>query len=176
MRENSKLKQIIIIAMLIAIEMILTRFFCIQTASLRISLGFIPMALCGILYGPLWAGAAYAASDFIGASLLSAFAPFPGLTLSAFLTGLCWGFFLHKKEIPISDRTISLKETVIPVIIVGIIINLGLDTFWLTLIHHAGIVAMLPERLLKVCITMPLQLILVPLIWNKFIKRASHLI
>ncbi|MGP1569758.1 MAG: folate family ECF transporter S component [Eubacteriales bacterium] len=176
MRENSKLKQIIIIAMLIAIEMILTRFFCIQTASIRISLGFIPMALCAILYGPLWAGAAYAASDFIGASLLSPLSPFPGFTFSAFLTGLCWGVFLHKKDTKITDRTISLKEMIIPVIIIGIIINLGFDTFWLTMIQHAGVLALLPLRILKVGITMPLQFILVPLIWNKLIKRASHLI
>ena len=176
MRENSKLKQLIIISMLIAIEMILTRFLCIQTASLRISLGFIPMAVCGILYGPLWAGVAYAASDFLGASLLSPFPPFPGLTLSAFLTGSCWGFFLHKKDIPMSNRNISLKETIIPVLIIGLLINLCLDTYWLTLIQKAGAIGMLPTRILKVCITMPMQLILVPLVWNKLIKRTSDLI
>ncbi len=176
MRTNSKLKQLIVIAMLIAVEMILTRFFCIQFPTLRISLGFIPIAVCAILYGPIWAGLAYAASDFIGASLFSPYPPFPGLTFSAFLTGICWGFFLHKKNIPLSERTVSIKEAVIPALIIGIVINLILDTYWLFLINHAGILGMLPVRLLKVCITIPLQIAIVPLVWNKLIKMANTLV
>ena len=47
-----------LIAFLIALEIILTRFLSINTPIVRIGFGFLPVAMAGILFGPLWAGLA----------------------------------------------------------------------------------------------------------------------
>ena len=57
--KNNHVMKLVIISLLIALEILLTRIFCIQTPLLRISFGFLPPALTAMLYGPLWAGAAY---------------------------------------------------------------------------------------------------------------------
>ena len=55
------------VAMLIALEIVLDRFCSITTPVTRIGFAFIPMALCGMLFGPIWAGAAYAVADLLAA-------------------------------------------------------------------------------------------------------------
>ena len=58
------------VAMLVALQVILSKFCSISTDSLRIGFGFVPMVICGMLYGPLWTAAAYAGGDIIGAILV----------------------------------------------------------------------------------------------------------
>lgn len=175
MRENQQLKKLIIVSMLIAIEIILTRMLGITLPFARFSLGFIPMAVCAILYGPYWAGIAYAAADAIGITLIANGTPHPGFTLTAFLTGFTWGFFLYKKHLKPSERHIKFTEVIVPGLIIGIILNLGLDTYWLMEIMHKGFWGLLPTRIIKISITIPLQILLVPLVWNKLSKHASSL-
>lgn len=172
MRQNPKLRMIVLVALLISMEIILTRFLSINLPILRISLGFIPMAICACMYGPIWGGIAYATADFIGVSLFSPFPPNPGFTLTAFLTGTCWGLFLHKRQMPL-DREMKIWESIVPALIIGFILNLGLDTLWLSMLMHKGFLGLLPTRLVKVAITIPMQILLVPLIWNQVARRAA---
>ena len=79
MKENKNITMIITIAFLIALEIILTRFLSINTPILRMGFGFLPVAMCAILYGPLWAGAAYAIGDILGWMLFPTGPYFPGL-------------------------------------------------------------------------------------------------
>ena len=65
MRRNST-SQLVTIAVFIAIEVILTRFLSIQTPIVRLGFGFLPVAMLAILYGPIWAGVAYAIGDILG--------------------------------------------------------------------------------------------------------------
>ena len=43
---------LVIMAFLIALEIVLTRFCSINTPILRIGFGFLPVAMLGIMYGP----------------------------------------------------------------------------------------------------------------------------
>ena len=56
MEQKSNTKRLVVLAFLIALEIILTRFCSIQTPIVRIGFGFLPVAMMGILYGPIWAG------------------------------------------------------------------------------------------------------------------------
>ena len=58
MEQKSNTKRLVVLAFLIALEIILTRFCSIQTPIVRIGFGFLPVAMMGILYGPIWAGSA----------------------------------------------------------------------------------------------------------------------
>lgn len=155
-----KASTIPVVAFLMALEIILTRFLSINTPIVRIGFGFVPVALTAIIYGPWWAAASYAIGDILGALLFPIGPYFPGFTLTAFLTGMTFGLFLYKKQV--------MWKTVLPAsLIICIVLNLGLDTFWLYLIMNQGVWALMPARILKTVIMIPLQVLLIPLIWKK---------
>ena len=60
MEKKSATSRLVIMAFLIAMEIILTRFCSINTPILRIGFGFLPVAMMGIMFGPVWAAAGYA--------------------------------------------------------------------------------------------------------------------
>lgn len=164
MIKNQNTTRLIVIAFLIAIEIILTRFLSINTPILRIGFGFLPVAMIGILYGPLWAGAAYAVGDFLGVMLFPTAPFFPGFTVSAFLTGLVFGLVLYQKPV-------TWKRVLIASSIVCIVINLGLDTFWLSIIMSKGVLALIPARIIKTAIMLPIQVVMIPLVWSRLFSK-----
>lgn len=168
MKTNQNTSRLIIIAFLIALEIILTRFLSINTPILRIGFGFMPVAMIGILYGPLWAGMAYALGDILGMLIFPSGPYFPGFTLTAFLTGLVYGFFLYNKPV-------TLKRVLIPAAIVSIVLNLGLDTFWLYILMDQGVYALLPARLLKTAVMLPIQIILIPAVWQRLLSKVRFI-
>ena len=163
-KKNNTLR-IIVMAFLIAISVVLTRFCSINTPILRIGFGFLPCALMGIMYGPLWAGAGYAIADVLGMMIFPNGAYFPGFTVTAFLTGVVYGFFYHNKEI-------TIKSSIIPNLIVSLVLNLCLDTLWLMVLMGQGFWVLLPTRIVKCAVMFVIQLILIPLVWNKLMVRV----
>lgn len=79
MEQKSNTKRLVILAFLIALEIILTRFCSIQTPIVRIGFGFLPVAMMGILYGPIWAGIGYAIGDLLGHADLPISSVLPGI-------------------------------------------------------------------------------------------------
>jgi len=152
-------------AFMIAISVVLTRFCSINTPILRIGFGFLPCALMGIMYGPLWAGAGYAIADILGMVIFPNGAYFPGFTLTAFLTGLVYGFFYRKGEV-------TLKTSIVPNLIVSFGLNLILDTIWLMILMGQGFWALLPTRIVKCVVMFVIQTALIPLVWNKIMLRT----
>ena len=91
------------LALLTALEIVLSRFLSINAWNTKIGFSFVPIVAAAILYGPAAAGIVGALGDFIGAILFPIGAYFPGFTLTAFLTGCVFGLFLHRKEaIPVT--------------------------------------------------------------------------
>lgn len=163
-------KKLIQISLLIAIEVILTRFCSIQTPIVRIGFGFLPIAMIAMMYGPLSAGISYVVGDILGMLLFPSGAYFPGFTLTAFLTGLTYGVFLYNKPATWS-RIIGAVMTIC------LIINLGLDTYWLSIIMGKGYLALLPTRIIKTVIMIPVQTLIIGIIWKKVvvkIMKISH--
>lgn len=81
----------VIMALMTAISIILSRFFSIQTDILRISLGYIPIILTGILLGPVQGAVVGLVADFFGTMLFSSSAWFPPLALTPLFIGLWSG-------------------------------------------------------------------------------------
>ena len=157
-------KKLIQISLLIAIEVILTRFCSIQTPIVRIGFGFLPIAIIAIMYGPLSAGIAYAIGDLLGIALFPSGGFFPGFTLTAFLTGVSYGIFLYNKPV-------TWPRIVGAVLTVCLVLNLGLDTLWLSIMMGKGYLALLPTRIIKAALMIPVQTLIIGIIYKKVVVR-----
>ena len=165
MDRSSKTTKLVTIAFFIALEIVLTRYLSINTGILRIGFGFLPVAMVAIAFGPVWAGIAYAIGDVLGMLIFPSGAYFPGFTLTAFLTGLVFGLILYKK--PITWKRVLIASSIV---VLGL--NLCLDTYWLHILMGQGYLAMLPARLIKCVFSIPVQTILIPLVWNQIFKKV----
>jgi ECF transporter S component (folate family) len=155
------------IAMLVAMEIILTRFLSIQLLNIRIGFGFIPVVIIAIMYGSVYAGIGAAIADFIGVSLFGIGAPFPGFTATAFLAGIVYGLLLY-------NRPKTLPRICIAVVIVTVILQMGIDTYWLTIILGDGYIALMPVRIIRTLIMLPAQIICIRfLTQERFLKQIN---
>ena len=156
--------KIVTMGLLIAMDIVLTRHLSIQTPIVRLSFGFIAVALMAMLYGPIFAGVGAAVADLIGVTL---FPPpvgsfFPGFTLTSFLVGVIYGLFLY---LPNKERTELNSPPYRPVkfwrICVAAVLSVGvsfvLNTLWLSIILDRGFIAMLPGRIAGSLIMLPIQ-------------------
>lgn len=74
-----KTKVLVMMALFVAMEVILTRFLSIQTPTIRIGFGFVPIALSAILLGPWRGGLTAVLADLLGMLLFSKGMYFPAL-------------------------------------------------------------------------------------------------
>jgi ECF transporter S component (folate family) len=147
---NNKLKLLLHISLLIALEVVLSRFCSIATHTIKIGFGFVPIAISAIMYGPGWAAVAGAMADIIGATLFPIGPYFPGFTVSGALTGAVFGIFLYNK-----DGGWVRYACAVTLNCIGI--SLILSTFWLTILTGSTFWALLPYRGLQNLIMIPIQ-------------------
>jgi ECF transporter S component (folate family) len=150
---------LVYMALFISMEVVLTRLFAIQTSIVRIGFGFIPIAFAGIMFGPVIGGVTAMIADIIGMIIMPKGAYFPGFTFSALLTGAIYGFFLYGKP-----KTIFRVFTA--TLVISLLVDLGLNTIWLTMLTGNAAVAILPARLIARAILLPLQTIMVYILWR----------
>ena len=144
----------VITAFMIALSVVLSKLVSINISFLRIGFGFLPIAILAILYGPVVAAVGYGLADLIGAWLFPTGAFFPGFTLSAVLTGLIFGFVLYKKEVTIIRALIASA-------LVCLVVNLLLNTWWLTFIIGKGFKVLLASRAVKEIVAIPVMALLI---------------
>ena len=164
--KNSNVKKLVEISLLIALEVILTRFCSIYTGVLRIGFGFLPVAIIAMMYGPISAGVAYAIGDILGMMIFPSGSYFPGFTLTAFLTGVIYGVVLYKHP-----KTWGIIILATCLVCLGM--NLCLDTVWLHILMGKGFFALLPTRIFKAAIMIPIQTILIQLVWKNIIVKIA---
>ncbi|MBR5269056.1 MAG: folate family ECF transporter S component [Anaerotignum sp.] len=123
----SRTHRIVLMAMLAAIQIVLSRFLSINLWNLKIGFAFVPIALAGMLLGPMGAGLTGMVADLIGATLFPSGAFFPGFTLTAFITAFGYGFFLQKKQ--------NMPNILAAVLFSEIVGTLLLNTKWLSILY-----------------------------------------
>ncbi|MEA4933179.1 MAG: folate family ECF transporter S component [Lawsonibacter sp.] len=159
MTRNKQLTALVSCALLIAIEIVLSRFFSISTPIVRIGFDFAPMALAGILFGPWYGCAVGALADLLGANLFPAGPFWPGFTLVAGLSGLAYGLLLHHKAGAQWSRMATVLRIAAAVLIVILPLQLGLDTVNLMLLLDKGFFVLLPARITKAVVMIPVQFV-----------------
>lgn len=162
MKRDYKVFTTVICALLIAVQIILSRFLSISTPLVKIGFDFAPMALAGMLFGPWWGCAVGVLADFIGANLFPIGPYFPGFTLVAGLCGMTYGLLLRSRDGSLLQGRTSRVRLLIAVLVVTVPLQLGLDTFWMTLLYGKGYLYYLSTRVVKTCVMIPVQLMTIP--------------
>lgn len=150
--KTSRIQTMVLVALLVAIEIVLSRFCSIATPFVKIGFGFIPIAVCGMLFGPVWAGVAGGLADFVGAILFPIGTYFPGFTVSAILTGVIFGLLLRRENAGWKQLTVAVSLNCIGV-------SLGLTTLWISMLYGTPYLALLPTRAVQNLIMVPIQFI-----------------
>lgn len=165
----NKLKTMVAVALLIALEVVLSRFCSIATPVVKIGFAFVPLAVCGMLYGPVWALIAGGLADLIGALLFPIGAYFPGFTLSNALIGLIFGLFLFR-------RFTGWRHILPAVLLSNFVISLLLSTYWLHLITGSPYLGLLPVRLAQNAILAPIEFAVIRLIQGPMgrLREQTH--
>lgn len=164
MRSKININILVTVAVLIACEIILTRFLSVNLQFLRIGFGFLPVAVTAILYGPIWAAAAYAVGDVLGSLIFPTGPYFPGFTLSAVITGIIYGLFLYNKEI-------TWRRCALCAVCIAVTVTLGLNTLWLSILYGKGYIAILMGRFAEAAVLAVIQSMLIPLINRLVIEK-----
>lgn len=142
-------RMLVTMALLVAIEIVLSRFLSINAWNLKIGFSFIPIVIAAYLYGPICAGIVAAMGDFLGAILFPIGPYFPGFTLTAFLTGVVFGLFLYQKN--------TMGRAFLAVLINQLLLSLLLNTFWISFLYDMPFTATFMTRILQCAILFPLQ-------------------
>ncbi|MGN0136326.1 folate family ECF transporter S component [Anaerotignum sp.] len=140
-KQISTTHKLVLMAMLVAAQIVLSRILSINLWNLRIGFSFVPIVMAGILLGPVGAGLTGAVADIIGATLFPTGAFFPGFTFTAFLTAFGYGFFLQKKQ--------DLPHILAAVLFSEIIGSILLNTLWISILYGTPFLALLPARVMQ---------------------------
>ena len=149
----SKLKNVRVLtttSMMIAIAIILGFFKIPITNVIEIRFSQIPIAMESALFGPILGAIVGALAD-IGGYIVKPTGPyFPGFTISGLVSGLIFALVLYKKEI-------SLKRVLLAEILYTLIVGLGFNTLWLSILYGNTFWAFLMMRLAKELIMIPIN-------------------
>lgn len=98
MKKKFTTQTLVVMAIMVAMQIVLSRFLSINAWNLKIGFAFVPIFITGYLYGPFKAGTVGFVADIIGASLFPSGKFFPGFTLNAIISGVVMGLFFYKKQ------------------------------------------------------------------------------
>ena len=173
--QKNMTKRVCVIAVLIAMQIVLGRIAAINVGSyLKISFGFIPIAVCGILAGPFWTLLMASVCDILGALLFPTGAFYWGFTLVAAVGGLIYGLFLGQKQ-PNIIRCLLCTLTV------AVICNMLLNTVFLCQIGamvapgNEGFWPVMWTRILKNLIQFPVNGAILFLVWKALMRIPAQL-
>ncbi len=155
---------LVTMGLLIAIEIVLTRFVSIQAWNLRIGFGFLPIAIAGMMLGPVRAGIMAALADIIGAILFPSGTFFPGFTVTALLVGMIYGIFLYKKT--------DTWRMLVAVVIHQCILSLFVNTLWLSILYGSPYWPLFTTRIVQTAIMLPVEIICIATICNKKVSQV----
>ena len=142
-------------ALLIALQVVLSRWLSFQTWNLKIGFSFVPVVVAARLFGPVGAMLVYGIGDVVGTFLFPVGPYFPGFTVSAVLSGLIYGLFLYKKNGSFvffgkkdgkESKTSEILRIVGAVGLIQLICSFLLNSLWISIAYGAPFAAQLATR------------------------------
>lgn len=149
-KELKNVRCITLSAMLAAMAVVLGQFTIVVSNHLKIGFTFLPMRTVYYLFGP-FVGSIFAAAMDVLNYIVKPTGPFhPGFTINAAISGLIFGLILYKKPLKLSRVFIATTINMI-------VVNLILNTFWISTVTGNAFIAMIPVRIFKNILLLPIE-------------------
>ena len=158
-------RMITTIGVLIALEVILSRFLSINIWSNKIGFAFVPCALCAVMLGLVPTVILELLADLLGATLFPSGAFFPGFTLTAVLRGFSYGLLLGKRQTPWRILAVVLFN--------NLVLSLVLNSLWISILYGSPIEALIVARVIQCLVLIPVEFVVITAI-VKFGKRVAR--
>lgn len=148
MTKKRNIQTLVISGVLIAMEIVLSRFLSINTWNMKIGFSFVPVVLAAMLCGPAGSCTVAALGDLLGAILFPIGPYFPGFTLTALLRGAVFGL-LCRKPSPVR----ALAAAAVNELLLGLLVN----SLWISLLYGTSYSVSLVSRLPQCLLMVPIQ-------------------
>lgn len=155
-----------ICAMLIAINVILEYFSLNLTSYLRIGFGFITTPVAATLFGPIFGGIVALLSDIVSYILKPTGGFLFTYTLNTGIAGIIYGTMLYNKK-PTFLRVFVTK------LIVIVFVNIILNSIALAPTVGSGLIGIMPARIVKNFLLLPIQTIIVYIVLKATVHRVK---
>ena len=155
LHELSTTKNLVLCGLMAALAIILGTFANI-TVGPYIKIGFsaIPNRIVDCLFGPA-VGCLFGGALDLLKFLVKPDGPFFfGFTFDAMLAGFLYGIILYKK--PLKWQRVLVAE-----FINKLIVNCGFNTLWISILYGKGFFVLLPARVLKNLIMLPIDTVII---------------
>lgn len=147
------LQSLVFLALLVAVNIVLQKI-SFGPATLKVGLGFIGNIMLGYYFGALWGGFGALISDLLSSAIFGVEGGFfPGFTLSAILAVVIYGIFLYHKQV-------KLWRIGVATILVTIVVNIFLNTYWLHILYGINLKLAFLQRLVKELIVPWIQIVI----------------
>ena len=173
-------QQLVTMALLVALDIVLSRFGSINLWNTRIGFGFVPIVVAGMLLGPFKAAVTAAVADVIGALLVPTGAFFPPLTVTAVLRGILYGIMLkyvpeylaRTMEDPKKYQKAWIGVCAATTLFDQLAFGLLLQSYWLSLLYGSPYTGMMVSRIPQIAILIPVEfvvLVFLPRLTDKLV-------
>lgn len=159
-------KMLVVLALLVALNLVLGRFCSFFIWSNKIGFGFVPVFVAAYLYGPLAGGMVGALGDLLSAILFPIGPYFPGFTATAFLTGVLFGLLLYHKQ--------SVLRTLAAVLVNQLVLGLVVNTFWIAYLYGSSFGALLVTRAIQSAILLVLEFAVILFLQKTLFRRGRE--
>lgn len=152
-KELKSVQCLVTAGLLIAVKFGLDLFTIQITPFLHLSFEFLAIAVIGLLYGPTVGAMCGGLSDIVNYILNPKGTFFPGFTFAAIVGGLIYGLVLYKKKV-------TIKRCIIANVCVVLIVDIVLNTIFLNMLYGKSMAVLLPPRLAKNLLMIPINVIM----------------
>lgn len=161
--EMKSIGNITIGAMFMALSVILGLFTIEAGPYLKIGFGSIVNAYCYYVFGPVFGGVYGGVLDILKFIVKPTGAFFPGFTFNAILGGVIYGSVLYK-------RPFTLKRVLVAEFLVGLFVNIILNTLWISVLYGKAFMVLLPPRVIKNVVMWPVDSVILWLLGSRLEK------
>lgn len=151
LHEFTVTKNLVLCGLMAALAIVLSMVASISIGPyVKIGFSGLPNRIVEFLFGPV-VGCIFGGALDVLKFMIKPDGPFFfGFTFNAMLAGLIYGYLLYHKPL-------SIKRIVIAEFLVKLIVNCGLNTLWISMLYGKAFFVLLPMRLLKNVIMLPID-------------------
>ncbi len=151
--QMQKPKVLTLCALLMALNIVLGYFTIRFSSYLRVGFGFLTQPIIGMLFGPVVCCVTGIFQDIVSLMLNPTGAYIPAYGLSVGISGIFHGLLLYKKPV-------KFWRVLLDVMLVVLVGNIILNSIALAPTVASGFVGILPSRILKNLLLLPIQAVL----------------